>query len=125
MKKILALGLLVLSTSAAFADSGAKISDEVAIARGCAQFVSNSVPLERVEDASISDSGTTLTVTLKYKDHGDANCTSWAWLTHDGQKTVCDECSGPIPPGAPNCGCLSSVCSVPEGKPFYKYVTVK
>ena len=124
MKNSLALGLLVLSASA-FADSGAKISNEVAIARGCAQASSYGVPLERVDDASVNDSGTTLTVTLKYKDHGDADCTSWAWLTHDGQKTACDECSGPVPPGAPQCGCLSSVCSAPDGKPFYRYVTVR
>lgn len=107
--------------SSAFA--GNRISNELATVKACNEAVAgNLFDLSAVYDASVADSGKTLTVELSYKS-GNADCKQWSWYKHDGTKTVCEPCQEESDDGS-SCACASGMCMSSGGPAQMQYIDV-
>lgn len=117
---IVTFGLCLL-TLPVFA--GTRISNELATVKAYDEAVTNNYfTLSQVYDASVSDTGKTLTVELSYKD-GNADCKNWSWYKHDGTPTVCEPCQEEPVDGS-SCACATSMCASPSQPVQMKYIHV-
>ena len=124
MKKICILFGFLLVVSNAQADA-TRISNELATVKACNEVLHygwlKSFDLTNITDASTSDSGKTIKVSLHFTAEIEmdgaytaATCTSSNWYKYDGTATSCEPCQDPTP--GTSCACAGTMCTTPDGR---------